>query len=198
MNEREALEQMQRGNITGLAVLVEQHQVRAVRAAMLITRDKALAEDVVQASFIKAYQKIHQFDLSKPFAAWFMRIVVNAAVEALRKQSRFISFNSALEDELDEADFMDLLADHSANEPEAVLEASEAQARVLAALEQLSPEQRAAVVMRYYLEMSEAEMASALETPNGTIKWRLHEAKRRLKGLLLSNSKTTQVEVKHG
>jgi RNA polymerase sigma-70 factor, ECF subfamily len=53
-----------------------------VRAACLITRDVALAEDVVQEAFLQAYRSIRHFDLSRPFGPWFMRSVVHAAVKA--------------------------------------------------------------------------------------------------------------------
>lgn len=180
MNEREALARMQRGDISGLEALVEHHQIQAVRTATLITRDAALAEDVVQAAFIRAYEKIHQFDSTRPFAPWFMRSVVNAAVQAARKRQRLLSLD---EQASDDVTFAELLEDHSAG-PLELLEDAEQKAVIRDALDQLSPEQRAAVVMRYYLDMSEQEMADALETPAGTVKWRLHAARKRLRGLL--------------
>lgn len=62
MQEREAVEQLLCGDINGLEFLVRRHQVRAVRAAYLITHDLPLAQDVVQAAFIKAYERMDQFD----------------------------------------------------------------------------------------------------------------------------------------
>ncbi|MEO8609830.1 MAG: sigma factor [Chloroflexota bacterium] len=66
MNENQAIKRLKRGDINGLETLVRQHQVRAVRTAYLITQDRALAEDVVQAAFVRAYQHIDQFDVSRP------------------------------------------------------------------------------------------------------------------------------------
>lgn len=180
MNEVDAIAKMQHGDIRGLAALVEVHQVRAVRTAMLITRDQALAEDVVQAAFLRCFEKIHQFDSSRPFAPWFMRSVVNASVQAARKQQRNVSLDN---DENEETNFEAMLSD-SSYEPHHLLEVQEDKRLIRDALDKLSPEQRAAVVMRYYLDMSESEMSEILETPAGTIKWRLHHARKRLKGLL--------------
>jgi RNA polymerase sigma-70 factor, ECF subfamily len=180
VNEVDAIARMQHGDIRGLAALVEVYQLRAVRTAMLITRDQALAEDVVQAAFLRCFEKIHQFDNSRPFAPWFMRSVVNAAVQVARKQQRNVSLdNEANED----CSFEDMLGD-SSSEPHQVLEAQEDKRMIRNALDKLSPDQRAAVVMRYYLDMSESEMSEILKTPAGTIKWRLHHARKRLKGLL--------------
>jgi RNA polymerase sigma-70 factor (ECF subfamily) len=180
VNEVDAIAKMRHGDIRGLAALVEVYQVRAVRTAMLITRDQALAEDVVQAAFLRCFEKIHQFDSSRPFAPWFMRSVVNAAVQAARKQQRNVSLDNELNDE---TSFESLLSD-SSSEPHHMLEIEENKRMIRNALDKLSPEQRAAVVMRYYLDMSESEMSEILETPAGTIKWRLHHARKRLKGLL--------------
>lgn len=180
MKEVDAIVRMKHGDIRGLAALVDTYQVRAVRTAMLITRDQALAEDVVQAAFLRAFEKIHQFDASRPFAPWFMRSVVNAAVQAARKQQRHVSLDNEVSED---TSFEELLGD-SSSEPHHLLEAQEDQRLIRDALDQLSPEQRAAVVLRYYLDMSESEMSEVLQTPAGTIKWRLHHARKRLKGLL--------------
>lgn len=180
MQEHEAIARLKKGDISGLDTLVECHQVQALRTAMLITRDKALAEDVVQNAFIRAYQKIEQFDASKPFAPWFMRSVANAAVRAVKHSERTLSLNGQVSDGVT---FEDLLADTN-HKPDDALEAKERQQLIKNALDKLTPEQRAAVVMRYYLDMSEQDMSTALDTPKGTIKWRLHESRKRLRGLL--------------
>lgn len=56
MDEREAIQRLKGGDISGLEALVHAHQVRAVRAAYLVTRDLAVAQDVVQAAFVRAYE----------------------------------------------------------------------------------------------------------------------------------------------
>ncbi len=182
MNEREAVSRMKRGDIGGLAVLVEHYQVRALRAAYLITQDSALAEDIVQTAFVRAYQRIAQFDSSRPFAPWFLRSVVNAAVQAARRDNRQLSLDAPARAGLES--FADLLPD-AAPSPDEAAEQDELRRVVGQALAQLSPEQRAAVVLRYYLDLDEGEMAAALSIPPGTVKWRLHAARRQLRGLLL-------------
>ena len=62
------------------------HHTRAVRAADLIVRYTALAEDVVQSAFVRAYERIGQFDSHRPFGPWFMRVVVNDAVKAVSRR----------------------------------------------------------------------------------------------------------------
>lgn len=62
--EQAAVEQLKRGDISGLDVLIRYHQLAAVRAAYLVCRDLPLAEDIAQAAFVRAYKRIAQFDAS--------------------------------------------------------------------------------------------------------------------------------------
>ena len=176
MDERRAVERLKGGDPAGLEILVKAHQVRTVRAAYLICRDRALAEDVVQGAFVKAYEKIGTFDGGRPFGPWFMKMVVNDAIKAASRRERTTRHDGA-------EDPASLLADPAAG-PHELAEEAEERRRVWTALEKLPPVQRAAIVQRYYLGMSEAEMAGSASSPPGTIKWRLHAAKQKLSKLL--------------
>lgn len=179
MDDAQAIARMKRGDIGGLAAIVERYQVKAVRTAYLIMQDRAAAEDVVQNCFLNAYRAIGGFDASRPFEAWFLRSVVNASVQAAKKTAQNVS--------LEGNDAFEVLLKDDAASPEAAMEWMEQRKAVQAALAALSPEQRAAVVLRYYLDLSEAEAAQKLEVAPGTIRWRLHEARKRLAVILRSN-----------
>jgi RNA polymerase sigma-70 factor (ECF subfamily) len=181
MEEQEAIARLKRGDIGGLEALVRKYQVQAVRAAYLITRDRALAEDIVQAAFLRAYERIGQFDTGRSFGPWFLRSVVNDAVKAAARRERQVSLEAGSEGE--GASLADLLADPDPG-PDDLTEAAELRQTVWAALGRLPPAQRAAIVLRYYLGLSEAEMADELACPPGTVKWRLHAARKRLRTLL--------------
>jgi RNA polymerase sigma-70 factor, ECF subfamily len=191
MQEKQAIAQLKRGEISGLSVLVKQYQVKAIRVACLITRDKAMAEDIVQNAFIKVYQRIDQFDAQRPFEPWFLRSVVNASLQAVKIQQRTVSLEPYPQDEFDFAEF--LISSEPALE-EYVLH-GELRTLIKQALDHLPAEQRAVVVMRYFLEMSEKEIARVLESPQGTIKWRLSSAKQKLKGILRRQALSTEKEV---
>ncbi len=175
MNEPLAIARLKQGNIDGLETLVRVYQVRAVRAATLITHDRPLAEDIVQAAFIRVYERIHQFDETRPFGPWFLRIVVNDAVKAVTRR---------VHDSLDAIPGDQIALADSLPGPDDLLEQAETQAAIWEALAQLPPEQRGAVVLRYYLGFSEAEIAGEQDCPPGTVKWRLHAARERLRHLL--------------
>ena len=181
MKEQEAIARLKRGDVGGLEALVRRYQVQAVRTAYLITRDRALAEDTVQAAFLRAYERIDQFDAGRPFGPWFLRSVANDAVKAATRRERQVSLETSAGGE--KASLADLLADPNPG-PDEAAEAADLRQKVWDALGSLPPAQRAAIVLRYYAGLSEAEMAEQLACPPGTVKWRLHAARKRLRRLL--------------
>ncbi len=181
MDEREANERLQHGDVGGLELLVRQYQVRAVRTAYLVTRDLTLAQDIVQAAFVKAYERIGQFDARRSFGPWFLTAVLHDALKVAKKRARELSLEGMGEDDLHPR--AESLVDGRPG-PDALWEQAETAAEVWAALGRLVPHQRAAVVARYFLGLSEAEMAAALACPPSTVKWRLHAARQRLRVLL--------------
>ena len=177
MTDEEAITRLQQRDIGGLDPLVIRYQVQAVRAAYLICHDRALAEDLVQAAFVRVYERIAQFDARRPFGPWFLRSVVNDALTATTRRARIAPHA------FDSADETLALVDPGPALDER-LAAGETRAAVIAAVRALPPAQRAAIVLRYYLDLSEAEMAERLDCPPGTVKWRLHAARQRLRRLL--------------
>jgi RNA polymerase sigma-70 factor (ECF subfamily) len=176
MDEQQAILCLKHGDIGGLEFLVGLYQVRAVRTAYLITCDPQLAEDVVQEAFLQVYRSIRYFDQDRPFSPWFLRSVVNAALKAAKKDSRHSSFNTSGKS------FEEMISEGASVQEQ--VEINEFQGEVWAAMQNLNPRERAVVVQRYFLDMSETEMAAELETPPGTVKWLLHQARERLRSLL--------------
>lgn len=178
MDEQQAIQRLKTGDISGLEFLVSHHQVKAVRTAYLITRDLGLAEDVVQDCFIHAFRSIRGFDSSRLFEPWFMRSVINASVKVMQRSARQIEVN----DEADESILAELVSRVESVEEQ--VESIEVQNQIWDAMQKLSPRQRAVIVQRYFLEMSEKEMAEQAGTAPGTVKWLLNAARERLRGLL--------------
>ena len=176
-NDFDAIRSLKGGDINGLEKLVARYQGKAIRTAFLVTQDESTAEDVVQDVFIRFYERIRHFDETRPFEPYFMRSVVNAALNAVRKEYRGkpLPFEDTSE--------LEALLDKAASAAEQA-ELKELNRRILDALRKLPPRQRAAIVQRYYLEMNEKEMAEALKAPAGTVKWLLNTARKRLRSLL--------------
>ena len=179
MNENDAISLIKHGDINGLEWLVITYQIRALRIAYLITRDIPLAEDIVQEAFVHVYEIIDQFDDRQPFAPWFMRSVVNSALKKVHNQARQIPFETKVN-----GNELEILLGNKVNSPEDQAESSEFQRIIWDAMGKLTPRQRAVIVQRYFLEMSEKEMSSELGSPAGTVKWLLNSARSKLRTLL--------------
>ena len=186
MDERAAVDRLKRGDVGGLEMLVDRYHTRATRAAYLVVRDRALAEDIAQGAFVRAFERIGTFDVGRPFGPWFMKLVLNEAIAAARRRGRFASREVRGAEEI-----LARLADPAAG-PHGLAEAGDVRRRVWQALEELPPIQRAAIVERYYLDLSEAEMSERGASPPGTIKRRLHDARRGLSKLLRPQSRAAR------
>jgi len=160
-----------------LSALVGLYQQKAIQSAYLVTGDTMLAEDLVQAAFVRSYQRIDQFDDARPFGPWFIRIVINDAIKVAQRQNRQVSLDAG------EHSLAELLTDPNPG-PAVQMEEAEFRQAVRTALKRLTPQQRAAIVMRYFLEMTEDEIAVAIHSPPGTVKSRLHRARQHLRALL--------------
>jgi RNA polymerase sigma-70 factor (ECF subfamily) len=181
MEESQSIARLQRGDLAGLDALIQRYQLQAMRAVYLIVRDRPTAEEIVQNAFVRLAQKINQFDARRPFGPWFLRSVVNDALMHLSTQKRQVSLD-AMPDEAAPA-LLEYITDPHPD-PEALTVTAETRRSVWEALAQLSPEQRAAIVGRYYLDLSEAEMSAEMQRPAGTVKWLLHAGRERLRHLL--------------
>jgi RNA polymerase sigma-70 factor (ECF subfamily) len=183
MEDQIAISCLKQGDLNGLEILVKRYQARAVHAAYLILYDRVLAEDVAQTAFVKVAERIQQFDERRPFAPWFFRIVVNDALKIAKRQKRNISL-----EELDEstAQLAEWLKDPGL-QPEQLLERKETWTNILNAIQSLPPDQRAVIVMRYFLDMSEADMSEKTDRPLSTVKWWLRDARRRLHDLIAAS-----------
>ena len=179
MDEKQAIQILIKHEPAGLVWLVDHYQVKALRTAFLIIGERQQAEDVVQEVCIDLPDLIRSFDPERPFAPWFMRVVVNRSLRSCLHQQRWVRLPDR-----DETDaWLETLIDPIPG-PEEKLQQSEQAALLWDHLRALNSEQRAAIVMRYYLQMSEQEMAEITSVPAGTIKWRLSAARGQLRKLI--------------
>jgi len=178
MEDLHAIRRLKNGDIGGLECLIARHQGKALRTAFLITHDEPTAEDVVQDTFVRFYQRVRNFDDTRPFEPYFMRSVVNVALNTIEREKRN---GHSLEDE--DISGVEALLEQGASVEEQV-EFNTLKWQISEALAKLHPRQRAVIVQRYYLEMSEQEMSAALDSPPGTVKWLLNAARTRLRSLL--------------
>ena len=177
MEDLHAIHRLRRGDMGGLECLIARYQGKALRTAFLITHDETMAEDVVQDAFIHFYQRVQNFDQTRLFEPYFLRSVVNAALNCIEREKKGQYFPDGDTSELEN------LLEEAATVQEQV-EFNALKWQISEALADLPPRQRAVIVQRYYLEMGEKEMSEALGSPPGTIKWLLNAARSRLRFLL--------------
>jgi RNA polymerase sigma-70 factor, ECF subfamily len=179
--EQQAIARLKQGDLGGLEALVQCYQVQAVYAAYLIVRDLKSAEDIVQDAFLRAAEKIGQFDETRPFGGWFLRSVVNASLKAAEREKRLIPLDGPRDEDASRTAAWLLDPDPC---PEYLAETEETRRLVWKALGELTPDQRAAIILRHFLEMNETEMTVHLGRPLTTVRWRLKTARSRLRKIL--------------
>jgi RNA polymerase sigma-70 factor, ECF subfamily len=158
----------QRGSEPAVEELFARHWPDAYRTALLISHDRAAAEDIAQEAFLSALRALPRFDRRRPLKPWLHRIVVNRAIDWARARR--------LRAEVDVEAVPEVPAQPVADDL--------GLGPVAAALAGLSPEHRAVVVMRYLLELTPGEIAEALELPRGTVNSRLRRGLDALGGVL--------------
>ena len=173
MDETQAVQLCQEGNESAFQVIVERYGDVMFGTAVLMTRDRALAEDLVQEALLLAWKGLPRFRAGSNLKAWLLRILVNRVISDRRRRR------------VDEVEM-----DASYNEPvepesaiQTVISAEEAE-RIRAALSLLPFEPRQAIVLRFYAGMTIPEIAEMLGWREGTVKSRLHRALRQLRDAL--------------
>jgi RNA polymerase sigma-70 factor (ECF subfamily) len=137
------------------------------------------AEDAAQETFLRAYQNLHRYDLSRSFATWLLSIGAHYCIDRLRR--RKLSVFSVDEENDDGTSFE--IADASSPDPEAETVKHEERDRLHILLKDLDETDRAAVIMRYWYDFSEIEIAESLKLTVSAVKSRLHRARRALAGM---------------
>jgi RNA polymerase sigma factor (sigma-70 family) len=180
-DDGEAIRRCQRGDIGGLEPLMARYQVAALRLAYLLLGERTAAEDVVQESFLLAYQGSARFRPGSAFAPWLYRIVTNSARQWRRRAAarREISVEWLQSGDEDEDPSPGAVAAapraHDIRvDPALQAERVEEREDVLCALAALTQKQREAVVLRYYFGCSDRELAAMLGCREGTARQRLH------------------------
>jgi RNA polymerase sigma-70 factor, ECF subfamily len=176
-SDRELVDRAKAGDAAAFGLLVRRHQPRIHRLALHLLRSSAEAEDVAQDTFIRAYRALGRFDgRSEPYT-WLYRIAVNLSLNALRSR-RARRTTSASEDPRLEALVasapapMDVPSDAAQKELYAAL---------AHAIDGLSDTLRTTLVLVCVDGRSHEEAAVILGAPEGTIAWRVHEARRKLR-----------------
>jgi len=166
------ISQIRQGYILALKVLYEKYRDQVYRTALAITRDREAAEDILQDCFLKVYTYIDRLDGSLPLSPWLHRVTVNLSYNWANRRRRWLQ-------PLDE--IIDHLVAGPRTLPESALERGELQRVIQKTVASLSFEHRVVIVLFYLDGFSLNEIAYILDCPTGTVKSRLHYARRNLR-----------------
>jgi len=168
------------GSATAFGVLVRHYQDRLYHSVYRMVDNAEDALDVVQDAFLNAYQNHDSFKGDALFFTWLYRIAVNTAISMKRKRRVVLSIDSTRNGE----SAIDPLDPSEGNRPGHAMEQAEQERRIHQALQRLSPEHRAVLVMKDMEGQKYENIAEILGVPIGTIRSRLHRARLELRALL--------------
>ena len=174
-DEKDVLARARAGDQDAFTELVRAHQHEVYTLALRLVADRELAGDVTQEALIRAWRALPKFRGDAKFSTWLHRITVNVAWSLRAKARRQAA------DPIDSAPHDPVAADLS---PELGGEGADLRPRLLAALNQLTPELRAVVVLKDVYGWSHREIADHLSITVTAAKVRLHRARRRLQDQL--------------
>lgn len=172
------------GGPVDFETLVQPHLTSAFRVAFLMVHDYHLAQDAVQEGLWEAYRSLYRYDKRKgtSFRAWFIKIVTHRALNMVRRKKIT-------------EEYMDSI-DPGQNPLESILQ-KEKEQQIWRAIQMMTPKHRSAVILYYYEEFSIAEIAKILGVFEGTVKSRLHKA-RKLIAEKIQVKKETQIITEMG
>ena len=162
------IEQSRQGDYEAFESLVRKYQRMIYALTFRMSGSTADAEDLTQETFVRAFEQLDGFRGEAKFSSWLYRIAMNQCLNWRKRSERREQLHNAWHE-------------HHAN---ASSHRDERSAEVQAALQKLSPEQRAAIVLTVYEEMNHGEAARILGCSEATVSWRLFVARRKLRQLL--------------
>ena len=180
------MEAAKRGDREAFRTLFERYHRRAYALAFGVVRHQDDALDVVQDAFIKAHKYLDKFEGNSSFYTWLYRIVMNLAIDHIRKHRRVRPVEldeQRLEDATSDAD--GLLPRLLGGNPGRALMDKEIRQRIDVALGELSENHRSVLVMRELEGLSYEEMAQAMGCSKGTIMSRLFHARKNMQRRLV-------------
>ena len=169
------------GDTDAFGVLVERHGRSLFRLAYRMTGNEQDGEDVVQESFLRAYRQLSKFDERATFGTWLYRIASNCSLDLVRSRKRRSEHLAPVDDEME--DPMQSLPSGDPT-PERVALSSELRGRVAEAMNELSPTERTAFVLRHFEGMRIEEVSRVLECQPGAAKHSVFRAVQKLRRAL--------------
>ena len=166
-DDRAIVEQVKAGDREAFTALVERYHRPIFNTALRLVSDYDDAVEVTQQAFVAAYERLESYDPEYRFFSWLYRIAYNAALNHIKRSKWTVPLK------------VETLA--STGNPEAALTRSERDEFMHRALQAVDIDHRVVLVLRHFIGFRYREMAQILDIPEGTLKFRLHAARRKLR-----------------
>ena len=182
-SDRELVRESRRGDREAFRELVERYQRKVFSVALGMVQNREDALELTQETFVKAYENLRKFKGESSFYTWLYRIVVNLAIDYRRRDRRQatvgLSERPAGGEELET-----LLPAAELSDPYQQARAHELGARIAAAIDELTPDHKAVILLREVEGLSYEDISRIMQCSKGTVMSRLHYARKKLQSKL--------------
>jgi len=185
-----AVAQVQAGDHAAFQALVERHSLSLFRVAYRMTGSESDAEEIVQETFLRAYQQRKSFEARSNIGTWLYRIAVNGSIDLLRKRKRHDAHLEPLDSDEPSAPVLSLASSSPA--ADRLVYSAQLSKRVAGILEQLSSVERAAFILRHYEELSTEEIAQSLGLSSNAAKQAVFRAVQKMRKALEAWTRSRQ------
>ncbi len=166
--------------------LVRRFEKPILSLIVRMVRDPALAEDLAQEAFVKAFRNLRKYDPQRKLASWLFKIAHNTTLDHLRRHRVETVPLEATTSQGETTEQWEVLAAPVEEEPDQLAERSETARAVERAMERLKPQYRAILQLRFQEELAYDEIAEVMGLAMGTVKIQIHRARKRLAAELLA------------
>lgn len=190
LEESEVIIRILRGEKELYEILVRRNNQKLYRVVRSYLKNETEVEDIMQNTYLKAYEKLYQFKSNASFSTWLIRIGINESLARLREKGRVYSLPAQSEE--DHTHFILELPDTGQINAQAKMVRKETKQMLEEAIDQLDLKYRTVYILKEVEEMSVKEVAIAMNLSESNVKVRLHRARTMLKDILyeLSSDKS--------
>ena len=182
MQNGELAQRARRGDLDAYEALLRCYQHDAQRAAFLVLRQREEAEDAVQEAFVRAWDRIDQFDARRSFRPWLLKIVTNEARDRRRTRGR--------QHRLKLRAIQEMATTNVTPSPERRVVTRERVENVIDEIHLMDEDDQIILTYRYFLDLPTTEIAELLDMPHGTVRSRISRARQHLRMQLAENDRS--------
>jgi RNA polymerase sigma-70 factor, ECF subfamily len=189
-SDQELIDGARNGDAEAFGVLVQRYQKRIFRLAVHMVHDEAEAEDVTQETFVRAYQGLDRFQGNSQPYTWLYRIAVNLSLNIIRARKPRQHTTEGSDPRIE--NWVAARAQMTGSDPASASEQKQLATALCEGIDDLSDSLRTTLVLVCLEGIRHDEAAQILGCPEGTIAWRVHEARRKLREFLVQRGFGTE------